>query len=100
MTGAWNADVTGGNPYTATPLGWNNLIQPGQSIEFGVQGVEPGDVPGGMPSSGIDVEDLEFKVETGVGEMPPTGEGDQGKWVGLLQQIAWPRRSMYDDSPG
>lgn len=34
----WNADVTGSNPYTATPLGWNSSIAPGQSAEFGLVG--------------------------------------------------------------
>jgi len=38
MTSSWNATISGSNPYTATNLGWNGTIQPGQSIEFGVQG--------------------------------------------------------------
>ncbi|GIX22424.1 MAG: hypothetical protein KatS3mg121_1207 [Gammaproteobacteria bacterium] len=37
-TSGWNAEVTGNNPYTATPLSWNRLIQPGQAVEFGIQG--------------------------------------------------------------
>lgn len=37
-TGGWNASVAGNNPYTATSVGWNDRINPGQSIEFGVQG--------------------------------------------------------------
>lgn len=37
-TSGWNANVTGSNPYTATGVGWNNQINPGQSVEFGVQG--------------------------------------------------------------
>lgn len=52
-------------------------------LEFGMEGVDPGEAPGGMPTSGIDVEDLDFKVETGgkfftpgEGGMPPTGEGE------------------------
>jgi cellulase/cellobiase CelA1 len=31
----WNATVVGTNPYTATPVSWNSLIQPGQQVEFG-----------------------------------------------------------------
>ena len=31
----WNAQLTGGNPYTAAPVGWNRTIQPGQQVEFG-----------------------------------------------------------------
>ncbi len=37
-TSGWNANVSGSNPYTATGVGWNNQINPGQTIEFGVQG--------------------------------------------------------------
>ena len=37
----WNAEVSGNNPYTATPLSWNSSIQPGQYVEFGMQGVKP-----------------------------------------------------------
>ena len=37
-TGSWNASLSGNNPYTATGVGWNNRINPGQSVEFGVQG--------------------------------------------------------------
>lgn len=38
VTNSWNANVSGSDPYTATPLSWNGTIQPGQSVEFGVQG--------------------------------------------------------------
>lgn len=37
-THAWNADVAGDNPYTATDLDWNSNIEPGVSVEFGVLG--------------------------------------------------------------
>lgn len=42
VTSSWNATVTGSNPYSATNLGWNGAIQPGQSAEFGVQGTKGG----------------------------------------------------------
>lgn len=38
LTNSWNATVTGANPYSATNLSWNNIIQPGQSVEVGIQG--------------------------------------------------------------
>lgn len=38
LSGTWNATVTGSNPYSATSLGWNASIQPGQTVEFGFQG--------------------------------------------------------------
>ena len=37
-TGSWNANISGNNPYTATGMGWNDRINPGQTVEFGVQG--------------------------------------------------------------
>jgi rhamnogalacturonan endolyase len=42
LSGTWNATVTGTNPYSATNLGWNSTIQPGQSVEFGFQGTHSG----------------------------------------------------------
>lgn len=40
-TSGWNATVTGTNPYTATSVGWNNTVQPGQTVEFGIQASKP-----------------------------------------------------------
>jgi chitodextrinase len=37
ITNSWNANLTGTNPYSATGLSWNSLINPGQSVEFGFQ---------------------------------------------------------------
>ncbi len=37
LSGTWNANVSGS--YSATNLSWNALIQPGQTVEFGFQGV-------------------------------------------------------------
>lgn len=37
-TGGWNANISGNNPYVATGVGWNDRINPGQTVEFGVQG--------------------------------------------------------------
>ena len=38
VTNSWNATVAGSNPYSASNLGWNGTIQPGQTVEFGLQG--------------------------------------------------------------
>ena len=38
ITSSWNHVTSGSNPYCATPLSWNSVIQPGESIEFGFQG--------------------------------------------------------------
>ena len=37
VTNSWNANVTGSNPYSASDLGWNGTVQPGQTVSFGVQ---------------------------------------------------------------
>lgn len=37
LTNSWNANVSGSNPYSASDLGWNGTVQPGQSVEFGFQ---------------------------------------------------------------
>jgi endoglucanase len=42
VTNSWNANVTGTNPYSATPLSWNSSIQPGQCAEVGFQANKPG----------------------------------------------------------
>ncbi len=38
ITNGWNADISGDNPYTASDLGWNGALQPGQTVSFGFQG--------------------------------------------------------------
>jgi oligosaccharide reducing-end xylanase len=38
MTNSWNASVAGTSVYTATPLPWFYTINPGQTVEIGVQG--------------------------------------------------------------
>ncbi len=42
ITSSWNANLAGSNPYTATNVGWNGNIAPGQSISFGFQGNKNG----------------------------------------------------------
>lgn len=37
LSSSWNANVSGSNPYTASNLGWNGTIQPGQRVSFGFQ---------------------------------------------------------------
>ncbi len=37
VTNGWNAQIEGSNPYSATDMGWNGTVQPGQSVEFGFQ---------------------------------------------------------------
>jgi len=37
LANSWNATLTGSNPYTMTPLSWNQTIQANGKTEFGVQ---------------------------------------------------------------
>lgn len=37
ITGSWNANVSGSNPYSASNLGWNGSVPPGQTVSFGFQ---------------------------------------------------------------
>lgn len=37
VSNSWNAVVSGSSPYSAGDMGWNSQIQPGQSVEFGMQ---------------------------------------------------------------
>lgn len=37
VTNVWNATLSGNNPYSAQGVGWNNTVQPGQTVEFGFQ---------------------------------------------------------------
>ena len=37
VTGAWNASLSGSNPYTATPASWNGSLAPNASASFGFQ---------------------------------------------------------------
>jgi len=32
VTSLWNANLSGSNPYTATPHGWNSTIAPGSTV--------------------------------------------------------------------
>lgn len=45
---AWNTNLSGSNPYDASNLDWNRVIQPGQAVVFGLQGSKgagPAEVP-------------------------------------------------------
>ena len=42
VTGTWNANLSGTNPYTATNVAWNGNLAAGQSISFGFQGTKNG----------------------------------------------------------
>ena len=37
VTSSWNVNLSGSNPYTASNIGWNGSLPPGQSVSFGFQ---------------------------------------------------------------
>lgn len=61
VANSYNTNLNGSNPYTATNLGWNGSIPPGQTLEFGLNGskgsaaaeipILAGGVCGGVSSS-------------------------------------------------
>jgi len=42
VTNSWSANLSGTGPYTASHLGWNFTIEPGKTVEIGVQGTHDG----------------------------------------------------------
>ena len=42
VTNAWNAVMTGSNPYVGANVGWNGNVGAGQTVEFGFQGASNG----------------------------------------------------------
>lgn len=42
ITGSWNANLSGSNPYNASNVSWNGNLGAGQSVSFGFQGNKNG----------------------------------------------------------
>ncbi|RBP51137.1 lytic polysaccharide monooxygenase [Arenicella xantha] len=42
VTSAWNANLVGSGPYTASNIAWNGSVAPGETVAFGVQGTHGG----------------------------------------------------------
>lgn len=40
LTSAWGGTLSGTNPYSGSNLDWNKTIQPGQTVEMGMQGTK------------------------------------------------------------
>ncbi|RYY01718.1 MAG: cellulose-binding protein [Gammaproteobacteria bacterium] len=50
VTSSWGGTVTGANPYSAVGLDWNKTIQPGQTVEVGVQGTKGSSITAQAPA--------------------------------------------------
>ena len=42
VSSAWSANLSGDNPYAATAMNWNAVIEPGEQVSFGFQGTFSG----------------------------------------------------------
>lgn len=85
-TSSWNAEVSGNNPYTATSLSWNANIQPGDNIEFGIQGTKGANAVAESPTITGDVCDstpIETPIETSITYFDP----DQLLADGLAEDV-------------
>jgi endoglucanase len=95
VTSSWNANVSGSNPYSASDLGWNGSIQPGQSVEFGFQAdknggaVENPTINGAVcESSGGGVSSTPASSSpSSANSSIPTNNGAQCNWYGTLYSV-------------
>lgn len=106
VTNAWNTQLSGDNPYTATDMGWNGTIQPGQSVEFGFQvnknggGSEVPEVTGDVcsgsggsssassqASSQLSSSSEASSESSSISSSAPVTGGSQCNWYGTLYPL-------------
>lgn len=106
LTGSWNAQLSGSNPYSAKDMGWNGTLQPGQSTSFGFQvdkrggSAEIPNVTGSIcsgsvvtsssaPSSVPPVSSSRSSSSTPVisSSSAPNNSGQQCNWYGTLYPL-------------
>lgn len=78
VTNSWNASLSGDNPYTASDMGWNATVQPGQTVSFGFQvessnGVETPTVNGAI-CGGSAASSSSVAVSSSAGESSSSSE--------------------------
>lgn len=100
LTGSWNAQVSGSNPYTASNVSWNGTLQPGGSATFGFQvdkrggsaemptltgsicsGTPPVTTSSSAPSS------IAVTSTSRSSSSTPIVSGEQCNWYGSLQPL-------------
>ena len=114
LSGSWNANVNGSNPYTASNLGWNANILPGQSVAFGFQinknggiaevpqitgnvcsGVASSSAPSSVVSSSSLRSSVASSINSSVRSSSSIASGQRCNWYGTLYplcvttQIGW-----------
>lgn len=109
VTSSWNANLSGSNPYTATSLGWNGNIAPGQTVSFGFQvnknggSAETPTVNGAVCSGGGVTSSSASSVasSTPTSSAPnsssstPTTGGQQCNWYGTLYPLCTSTQSGW-----
>lgn len=96
VTSSWNANLSGSNPYTATSLGWNGSIAPGQSVSFGIQVDKNGGsaetpslngaVCSGSGTTSSAASSTASSTPVSSSSIPATG-GQQCNWYGTLYPL-------------
>lgn len=97
MTNGWNAQFSGSNPYTASDMGWNGTLQPGQSVSFGFQVDKNGgaaeqptlegalcDDGGSSSSSSSESSSSDSSASS---SSDPGGTGQQCNWYGTTYSL-------------
>lgn len=106
ITSAWNANLTGDNPYTARDLGWNANVPAGASVEIGFQADKNGgsaEIPAlsgnvcsgsNSNSSSNQVSSTQFSSTANQSSAPsstrsstPAANGQQCNWYGSLYPV-------------
>ena len=96
----WNAELSGGNPYSAAPVSWNRTIQPGQQAEFGfnVNKGRPG-APA-VPVAITGGSAIELGMKSGAARWPIGGHrhADETDREGVCQRAPSRAESLAGDS--
>jgi len=102
VTSSWNANVTGNNPYSASDLGWNGSIQPGQSVEFGFQADKNGGAVENPTINGAVCDSSGETSSSSVSSLPsssassvPSNTGLQCNWYGTLYSLCTTTQSGW-----
>lgn len=94
VTSSWNANLSGSNPYTASDVGWNGSIQPGQTVEFGFQvdknggSAESPTVTGSVCGTGGNTSSAASStVSSAASSTTNNNSGGQCNWYGTLYPL-------------
>src|SRR5690554_684214 len=94
VTSSWNANVSGSSDLSASDLGWNGSIQPGQSVEFGFQADKNGGAVENPTINGAVCESSGGGVSSTPASSSPSSanssiptNGAQCNWYGTLYSV-------------